>query len=273
MLAPRHVIFTALEDVLLDPRTGLFGEAEAGLDALAERRIPLVLLSSRTRAQLEPLRRKMGHGHPFVTENGGGIFVPDGYFNLRIPGSERRGRHLCVPLGRPYKEVIEALVDIAEECEAGVAGFHHMSAKEIAENTGLRPREAELARDREFDEPFYFTSADQPAIERFVAAARRRGFTAKSGSTFWHLSAGADQARAVTMLSKLFREATRIKMRAVGIASASADASWLRAVDQPILLASPARHAAKVTAETTVAVTHEISTSWSESILNIISEY
>ena len=273
MLAPRHVIFTALEDVLLDPRTGLFGQAEAGLEALAECRIPLVLLSSRTRAEVEPVRRKMGHGHPFVTESGGGIFVPDGYFNLRIPGGERRGRYLCVPLGRPYKEVIEALDDIAEECEAGVAGFHHMSAKEIAENTGLRPREAELARDREFDEPFFFTSADQPAIARFVAAAERRGFTAKPGSTFWRLSAGSDQARAVTTLTKLFREATRIKLRAVGIASASADASWLRAVDQPILLASPARTAAKVTAENRVAITQEASISWSESILNIIGEY
>ena len=39
-----------------------------------------------------------------------------------------------------------ALDDIAEECGVGVAGFHHMSLREIADNTGLRPRDAELAR-------------------------------------------------------------------------------------------------------------------------------
>ena len=274
MLAPRHLIFTALEGALLDPRTGSFAEAEEALSELDRRHIPLVLVTSRTRDEIEPLRRKLGHSHPFITESGGGIYFPDGYFNLKIPNAKRSGRYLCVALGRPYKEVCAALDEIAEETGVGVAGFHHMGAREIAENTGLKARDAELARSREFDEPFFFTTADEQAITRFVAAAKDRGFNACAGRTFWHFSSGCDAARAVRSLTKLFRDATRIKLRAVGIAPAAEDPPWLRAVDQAELLG--ATEADYDLPETIPPINRSSDNAsgpagWNTSILNIIS--
>ncbi|HEV7969086.1 MAG TPA: HAD hydrolase family protein [Candidatus Acidoferrales bacterium] len=236
LLAPRHLIFTALEGALIDSRTGSSAGAEEALSELERRKIPFVLLTSRTREEIEPIRRKLGHNHPFVAENGGGIFFPDGYFSLRIPGAVRTARYLSIAQGRPYAEVCEALDEIAEECAVGVAGFHHMSLREIADNTGLRPRDAELARAREFDEPFYFTSADDKAVARFVEAAHARGFDTRHGHTFWHLSAKCDAARAVRTLAKLFREATHIKLRLVGIGGGQEDLPWLRAMDHAMLL-------------------------------------
>jgi mannosyl-3-phosphoglycerate phosphatase len=236
LLAPRHLIFSALEGALVDPRTDSFAGAEEALSELERRKIAFVLLTTRTREEIDPIRRKIGHNHPFVTENGGGIFFPDGYFSLKIPGAVRTARYLSVAQGQPYAEVCEALDEIAKEAAVGVAGFHHMSLREIADNTGLRPRSAELARAREFDEPFYFTSADENAIARFVEAAHERGFDTRRGSTFWHLSSKCDPARAVRTLSQLFREATHIKLRLVGIGGGQVDLSWLRAVDHAILL-------------------------------------
>jgi mannosyl-3-phosphoglycerate phosphatase len=239
LLAPRHLIFTALESSLLDPRTDSFSGTEEALSELDRRHIPFVLLTARTRAEIEPVRRKLGHTHPFITENGGGIFFPDGYFNLRIPGAVRAGRYLSIAQGRPYVEVCEALDEIAGECGVGVAGFHHMNSREIAENTGLRPRSADLARDREFDEPFFFTSANEQAIARFVEAARRRGFDTRRGPTFWRLSAGCNVLRAVRAVAQLFREDRHIKLRLVGIGGGDEDLPWLRAMDDAVLLKSP----------------------------------
>ncbi len=236
LLAPRHLIFTALEGALIDPRTDSFAGAEEALYELDQRKIPLVLLTSRTREEIEPIRRKLSHNHPFVTEHGGGIFFPDGYFSLKIPNVVRTARYLSIAQGRPYAEVCEALDDIAEECAVGVAGFHHMSLREIADNTGMRPRNAELARAREFDEPFYFTSADEQAIARFVEAARERGFDARRGETFWHFSSRCDPARAVRTLAQLFREATHIKLSLVGIGAGNDDLAWLRTVNHAVLL-------------------------------------
>jgi mannosyl-3-phosphoglycerate phosphatase len=279
LLAPRHLIFTALEGALVDPRTDSFAGAEEALSELDRRKIGFVLLTSRTREQIEPLRRKLGHNHPFVTENGGGIFFPDGYFSLRIPGAVRTARYLSIAQGRPYAEVCEALDDIAEECAVGVAGFHHMSLREIADNTGLRPRNAELARAREFDEPFYFTSADDKAIARFVETARERGFDTRRGPTFWHLSARCDAARAVRSLAQLFREATHIKLRLVGIGGGEEDLAWLRAVDLAILLpdsreaAKPSENLQENPGRTRTIVMGDAPgpVGWNKAILNIIS--
>jgi len=236
LLAPRHLIFTALEGTLIDPHTDSFAGAEEAVFELDRRKIAYILLTSRTREEIEPVRRKLGHTHPFVTENGGGIFFPDGYFGVRIPGVARVARYLSIAQGRPYAEVCEALDDIAEETAVGVAGFHHMSVREIAENTGMKPRSAELARAREFDEPFYFTSADDKAIARFVEAARASGYDVRRGATFWHFSAKCDPARAVRTIAGLFRESTRTKLRLVGIGASESDLAWLSAVNQAILL-------------------------------------
>ena len=236
MLPPRHLIFSALEGALVDPRTDSFSGAEDALAEIARQGAPLILLTSRTRAEIEPLRRKLAHNHPFITENGGGIFFPDGYFNLRIPGAMRVGRYLAITQGRSYDEVCAALDEIAEECNVGVAGFHNMSVREIAANSGLRPRQAELARSREFDEPFFFTSAGDPAIARFIDAARNRGFDARRGPMFWHFSSGCDARRAIRTLAQLFRQATRTKLRLIGIGAREEDLAWLNAVDLPIRL-------------------------------------
>jgi mannosyl-3-phosphoglycerate phosphatase family protein len=279
LLAPRHLIFSALEGALLDHRTDSFVGAEEALSELERRKIAYVLLTKRTREEIEPIRRKMGHNHPFVTENGGGIFFPDGYFSLRIPGVVRTARYLSIAQGRPYAEVCEALDEIAEECAVGVAGFHHMSLREIADNTGLRPRSAELARAREFDEPFYFTSADDKSIARFVEAARAHGFDVRRGSAFWHLSSKCDPARAVRTLARLFREATHIKLRLVGIGGGQEDLSWLQAVDQAILLpesreaAEPSEHPQENPGRTRAIVMGDKPgpAGWNSAILNMIS--
>ena len=278
LLAPRHLIFTAVEGALVDPRTDSFAGAEEALSELERRKIPFVLLTSRTREEIEPIRKKLGHNHPFVSESGGGIFFPDGYFSLRISGAVRTARYLSIAQGRPYAEVCEALDEIAEECAVGVAGFHHMNLREIADNTGLPPRRAELARAREFDEPFYFTSADEKAIARFVETARRRGFDTRRGAVFWHLSARCDAARAVRTLAGLFREATHIKLSLVGIAGRAEDLPWLRAVDHAVLLpsshetADPAELPRENPGRTRNIAAGEASgaAGWNKAILNII---
>jgi len=143
----------------------------------------------------------------------------------------------------------------------------------------LRPRDAELARSREFDEPFFFTSADDQAIARFVATASEHGFQTRPGKTFWHISAGCDAARAVRTVTQLFRTATHNKLSGIGVGSSEEDLTWLRATDHAILLPS----SSKDTKQTNAVVANagrrkNISsgdapgpTGWNTAILSIIS--
>jgi mannosyl-3-phosphoglycerate phosphatase len=238
VLAARQLIFTDLDGTLLDHHTYSWDAAEEALAEIERRRVPLILVTSKTRAEVELIRRKLGHTHPFITENGGGIFVPEGYFNLRLEGAVRMARYLCIPLARPYAEATAALDDLAEETGVSVVGFHHMRPREIAQNSGLTPQQAELARDRDFDEPFFFAgAADSPAsIASFEQAARRRGFSLSRGGRFWHLAAGSDKGRAVRHLTGLYKKSERIRYRTVALGDSPNDLPMLAAVDRPALL-------------------------------------
>jgi mannosyl-3-phosphoglycerate phosphatase len=238
MLAPRQIIFTAVEGALDHLVPSSSGAVFDALQALAHRGIPLVLSSRGTRAQLEPLRRKLQHGHPFLTESGGGLFIPDGYFNLRLEGATRAGRVFCLPFARPHAEAAAALQEIAAEAGADVVGFSQMSAREIARNSGLSPKEAELSRQREFSEIFFFAGETVKAPRRFSEIARQRGWETIPGDPFWEIRAtrlrGGEPAPRYLM--GIYRKSLHVRLRSVGIGSQAQDLHLLSATDTAVVL-------------------------------------
>lgn len=239
MLPTNLVIFTDLDGTLLDHHTYSWAAAGEALAELQRRRVPLAFVTSKTRAEVEVLQRKMGWIQPFITENGGGIFLPHGYFPQHIEGATRIGRYHCIALARPYAEIVEELEAIAEEAEASIVGFHHMSAREIAQNTGLPPKDAELAQQREFDEPFFFAGTGEDRIQRFVHEAKRRGIEITRGGRFWHAFSGSDKGKAVQKLMKLYRKALHSRQRSVGLGDSANDLPMLAVVDAPIAVQKP----------------------------------
>jgi mannosyl-3-phosphoglycerate phosphatase len=235
-LPPRYVVFTDLDGTLLDHRTYSWAAAQPALDELERRSIPLVFCSSKTRAEIEDLRRRLRNPHPFITENGGGVFIPQEYFKRKIPGETRLGRYHCLALGKPYDEIVEQLQEIAAEAGAEVVGFHQMSAREVAANTGLDLRRADLAKRRDFDEPFFFAGSDPRAEARFVQIAQQRGLEVVRGGRFHHLFAGSDKGKAVRKLMDLYRRASHVRMRSVALGDSANDQPMLAAVEHAVLL-------------------------------------
>jgi len=242
MLLPRHIVFTAVEGTLFDPSSRSCSGAEDALAEIDRRHIPLVLSGSGTRAQLELLRRKIAHAHPFFSESGGGIFFPDSYFSVRLENVVRIARYLCVPFGKDYVTASAAVQEIAAEARANVVGYSQMSPREIASNGGRPLHEAELERQREFSERFFFagdTGEDEP---RFSDIARQRGWQATPGQPFWELSSGNDPGRAVRYLTGLYRDSLRTRLSSIGIGSTAEHLPLLLAVDQPVLLPYRGQH-------------------------------
>ncbi len=81
------LIFTDLDATLIDHDTYDFKEAQPALDLLRSRSIPVIICSSKTRAEIEVYRRRMGLSDPFIVENGGAIFIPRHTFDLSPPPS------------------------------------------------------------------------------------------------------------------------------------------------------------------------------------------
>lgn len=242
VLAPRFVLFTALENCLLDPRTDSCSAAEEVLAELDRRRIPWVIFSGRTRAQLDPLRRKMGHRHPFVAENGGGLFLPQDYFNIAVEGSRRAGGFQLIPMGTPYAETCAALEEIAGESDIEIASLARMKLQETAQNLGVSMDEAHRARQREFEELFFIAGATEKKTADFVELARQRGFTAHAGEPLWRFSGVPDAGPAARQLVKLYRAAApRERFQVVGIGSSESDLPMLAAANKQYLLEIPGK--------------------------------
>lgn len=274
MLAPRQIIFTAVEGSLLDSATHSWAAAAEALGELARRLVPLVLVSRGTRAQLEPLRRKIEHTHPFITESGGALFLPDGYFALRLEGAVRAGRYFCVPFGRPYADAIAASEEIAQEAGANIVGYSQMNPREIAGNTGEPLREAEWARQREFSERFFFAGDADGAAGRFEELASRRGWKTVRGDPFWEIYSGNSEARALRYLMGLYRTSSkRARLGSVAIGSTAEDSSLLSAADHCVVLPRRGREFdPALVAHVPKAIPGETSGSagWNQAVLQIL---
>jgi mannosyl-3-phosphoglycerate phosphatase len=126
-----------------------------------------------------------------------------------------------------------------------------MTAREVAEATGLGLREARRALEREFDEPFALLDGGARGWIRLRREIRRQGLRATRGSRFFHILGANDKGVAVRRLSGWFRRAMGAGVRTVGLGDSPNDLGLLRAVDMPILVARPGR---RYDAETFAAV-------------------
>lgn len=231
-----YLLFSDLDGTLLDHATYAFDAARPALARIRALGIPLVLCTSKTRAEVEPLRAVLGNTDPFVVENGGAVCIPEHYFPFAIEGAELRGDVLVVPIGDAYDDLVRALRRASRETGVGVRGFAEMSDAEVAAATGLPLADAHRARQREFDEPFEILDAAR--IGELVAAIERAGKRWTAGGRFHHITGASDKAAAVRLLTSLFRR-HRGDVITVGLGDAPNDATFLNVVDLPIVVDSP----------------------------------
>jgi predicted mannosyl-3-phosphoglycerate phosphatase (HAD superfamily) len=229
------VLYIAV-DGLIPPR----GRSVAGLDeftaALDHAGIPAVWVTNRSRLEFDAARRKHAHTHPFIAEGGSGVYLPEGYFHLRPEKTMRLGRFTCVPMAEALPAAANALEALSEETHVPVVALSSLSPRELAQNTDLPQREAELVRQRDFDELFFFAGASEKDIQRFVQAGREKKYELRQHGVMWSLAIGASLKRCVQSLSKLYDRALRYHPTILGIAKSEESKELFAACDRSILL-------------------------------------
>jgi mannosyl-3-phosphoglycerate phosphatase family protein len=229
-VSQRLIIVTDLDGTLLDSKTYSFEDARPALEQIRKIDIPLVLCSSKTRAELEVWRDRLKNRHPFVVENGGGIFIPEGYFPFPVDG-EKRGGYRVVSFGTSYAGIREHFVRLRDELRIPVTGFGDMTPAGIAALTGLSLDEAALAKQREYGEPFVFPGA---VDKRMLQAIEASGLRWTQGRLF-HLMGNHHKGKAVVFLRTLFERMDGPVMIA-GLGDSLSDLPFLQAVDRPVLV-------------------------------------
>jgi mannosyl-3-phosphoglycerate phosphatase len=230
------VVITDLDATLLDGELYDYSPASEALAKLRELKIPLVLNSSKTRAEIELWRRRLGNQDPFIVENGGAIFIPEGYFGFEPEGAVRRDGYDVIELGVRYDALVEALNAAVRESACEVRAFHKLSVPEVAELCGLPLEQAGLAKAREYDEAFQILSPQRQ--QALLDGIERRGLRWTRGGRLYHILGESDKARAVRILRDCYLR-KQGDVHLVGLGDGLNDAAFLREVDEAVVMPSP----------------------------------
>ncbi len=233
---PQWVVFSDLDASLLDADDYSCQHALGTLHRLQARGIPLVFCTSKTRAEVEPIRARLGNRDPFVVESGGAVHVPVGYFPEPFDHDEADSEYLTIGLGAPYAAMVAELDRLKQLTGAALRGFSDMTVHEVAARCNLTMAQAASAKRRHWDEPFLILD---PSMQDAVVAAADRPLP--HGGRFFHL-ARSDKGRGVATVLRLMRR-FRGAVTSVGIGDSANDLPMLRAVDLPVLLGSGCRDA------------------------------
>lgn len=239
-----NVLYIAVDTLIPLRKNSLHGldEFTATLDHEA---IPAVWLTSRSRLQFDEARRKHGHTQPFIAEDGCAVYLPEGYFHLtpvsdasrtKKTATVRLGRFTCIPVAEALPAASEALQTLSQDTGVPVVTLRSLSPRELAQNTGLPQREAELARQRDFDEIFFFAGVSDEEVAAFLAEGRNRNLQFRQHGVLWSAAIGASVQRCIRELAKLYDRALRYHAHTLAIATPDLAAGLFPYCERTILL-------------------------------------
>jgi len=270
--SPFIVIFTDLDGTLLDHDSYSWQKAEPALTLCKESQIPLVLVSSKTRAEIRALQQELGLSSPFISENGGGVFFPKEEKNLHPADAILSQGVWKWSMGPDYGLLVKALEEIRDEQGWKIRGFSEMTSQEISRITGLDLTSARLASQREYDEPFILMEEGISDMETLNHAASRKGLRISKGGRFYHLHGKGDKGEAMRRLVSWYRT-THPLILTIALGDSPVDFSMLQRADFPVLIRSSHQYPELQKMIPRLRVTREPGPKgWNAAVLDILND-
>jgi hypothetical protein len=148
----------------------------------------------------------------------------------------RLGRFTCLPVAEPLPASAEALEALSEDSGVPIVTLRSLSPRELAQNTGLPSREAELSRQRDFDDVFFFAGVSDQDVRRFVVEGRARKLECRQHGVLWSAAIGPSIPRCIRELSRLYDRALRYHAHTLGIATSAPAPGLFPSCERRILL-------------------------------------
>jgi len=135
---PRYIIFTDLDGTLLDHFTYSYSAASDALKLIKEKGIPLIICTSKARAEILSIRKRLKNKAPFISENGGAVYIPDRYFSFLYEFQRRIKGYRVIEIGVPHKILLNVLRKIGDKTGVSIEGISEMSVQKIMDFTFLK---------------------------------------------------------------------------------------------------------------------------------------
>jgi len=267
-LLNKLIIFTDLDGSLLNHEDYSYKDAIPALNEIKKRKIPLIVVSSKTRIEIENILKELGFSEPFIVENGAAIFFPIGYRGFHINCKEKKD-YCVIELGKNYQYIREVFEKLKKKYP--IKGFGDMSVEEISEVTNLPLEKAKLSKIREYTEPFIIK--DKNLISEIEKEVEKYGLKITKGGRFYHLIGNAqDKGKAVKTVINIFKENIG-DVVSVGIGDSKNDIPMLKEVDIPVLIKKSNGSYEDINLKNLIKSDFPGSKGWNQAVLSILKNF
>lgn len=233
------MVFSDLDGSLLDHHTYAYDAAQPALEKLRSNNIPLVLVSSKTRAEIEGIRASLGNTEAFIVENGAAVYVPKNLSGTPPAGCKDGGAFWVYETTARRAHWLEIIARVGANYPGQYQTFHAAGVQGIQAMTGLDHAEAAAANRRDYSEPVaWLGSADDK--QRFVADLEAAGASVQQGGRFLSVSGDCDKGRALLWVRQYYQQLRQADtVTDIAIGDSGNDVAMLEVADTALLIRSP----------------------------------
>ncbi|MFT6193562.1 MAG: mannosyl-3-phosphoglycerate phosphatase [Cognaticolwellia sp.] len=239
MSATKIIIFSDLDGTLLDHYSYQSTPASQTLQQLSKANIPVILNSSKTRAELDSIRAELKLETPFIIENGAAVYIPINTFITQPADTEIIDNYWVKSFCLPRQYWLKLLNEHSEKFQPYFHGFSTLSVAAVCKITGLDLAQAKRAKQRHYGEPVQWLG-DNTTKEAFIEHLVALGASVVQGGRFIHVGGYCDKGQALIWLSQQYREYfSRHRVYTIALGDGENDTPMLEAADVAVQIRSP----------------------------------
>lgn len=265
------IVFTDLDGTLLNHHDYDWSAAKPALAALRARKIPLMLVSSKTDVEMLALRRELGNTDPLVCENGSLILIPEPLLtSLGIEADPRSisDQYYYDYRGLPREQILTVLSELKSDYR--FTGFAWMTVDEVAQHTGLSLEAAALAGQRKASEPIVWRDTPE-AFTAFQAQLKQHKLRIVKGGRFYHVMGQCDKGDAVRSLQNRYQHHFGAAPFSIALGDSPNDLDMLKQVDAAAIIPhSDGSHLEDSALNKAHIAPKEGAAGWNEAVLTLI---
>lgn len=233
------IVFSDLDGTLLDHSTYQSDAAEATLQQLRNIKVPIILNTSKTFAEVKEIHNSLKLNTPFIIENGAAIYIPKGTFKQQPADTKTVDDFWVKSFCVERQHWLNLLSSKATQYAQHYRGFSKLTDSSLSQLTGLTLEEASRAKQRQYGEPIQWLSDDVTKTQ-FIQHLTKLGATVVRGGRFIHVGGYSDKGHALSWLTKIYQDNLGSgSILTVALGDGENDNSMLEAANIAVQIRSP----------------------------------